>query len=258
MSQQKKPRIACFDLETSGLNANGGFIICGSVADPYGKIKTFRIDKYKGYRNDTCNDLPLVTDLVDYLNGMDLWVTFYGARFDVPFLTTRVIHWNSQGARIPLPANVPHCDLWRTARNKLKLHSNRLASVTQLLGHQEKTPLDLPVWLRAAGGHKQSLEYIVEHCERDARVLADCYVTLLPLIPAHPHMGILGGSKNSCSNCGSSNVHKRGTYVTVASTRQRLSCNDCGHWGSVPFRQEKKNDSVSRKSTPEKVLRKRR
>lgn len=236
----KKPKIGAWDLETSGLNANGGFIICGSVADPYGKTRTFRIDKYRGYRGDTCNDLPLVTDLVDYLNDMDLWVTFYGARFDVPFLTTRVIHWNSQGAKIPLPANVPHIDLWRTARNKLKLHSNRLASVTQLLGHAEKTPLDLPVWLRAAGGHKQSLEYIVEHCEVDARVLADCYITLLPIIAAHPHMGRLEKVPGlSCSNCGSNNVQRRGLYVTPASTRQRLACSECGKWSSVPYREEK-------------------
>lgn len=254
-----KARIACWDIEASGLNANGGVIICVSSADPHtGKVKTFRIDSYKGYRKDTLNDLPLVRDVVEYLNTQDMWVTFYGARFDIPFLTTRVIYWNGQGAKIPLPANIPHCDLWRTARNKLKLHSNRLASVTQLLGHGDKTPLDLPVWVRAAGGHKPSLDYIVEHCEVDAKILSECYVTLLPLIPAHPNMGLLGGSRLDCSNCGSADVHRRGTYVTVASVRQRLSCNACGHWGSVPFKKENKKSDTVQKFTPEKVLRKRR
>lgn len=234
--KNKKPRIDCFDLECSGLNANGGFIICGSVVDA-GRanlpVKTFRIDKYKGYRHDTCNDEPLVRDLVEYLNESDMWVTYYGARFDVPFLTTRVVHWNAQGANIPLPANIPHVDLWRTAKNRLKLHSNRLGSVTQLLGHGEKTPLDLPVWLRAAGGHKPSLDYIVEHCEVDATILADCYLDLRPLVHAHPHMGVLRSPQLSCANCGSLNVVKEGRYVTAATVRQRISCSDCGRWGST-------------------------
>lgn len=253
-----KTRVDAWDLECSALNANGGVILCCSIVDVANpkKAKTFRIDKYKGYRKDTLNDKGLVTDLVEYLNESDAWVTYYGARFDVPFLTTRVVHWNSQGANIAYPANVPHIDLWRTARNKLKLHSNRLASVTQFLGHGDKTPLDLPVWLRAAGGHKPSLDYIIEHCEVDATILADCYLTLLPLIGAHPHIGLLEGEgRASCSNCGSPSTHKRGVYTTVASVRQRLSCTECGHWFSIPFKEDKKRDSVSKpakiKSTPE-------
>lgn len=251
-----KPKIYNWDLECSGLNANGGVILCCSIvnASTLEKVKTFRIDQYKGYRKDTLNDLPLVIDLVEYLNEADAWVTYYGARFDVPFLTTRVVHWNAQGADIPLPANIPHIDLWRTARNKLKLHSNRLASVTQLLGHGDKTPLDLPVWLRAAGGHKPSMDYIVEHCEVDAKILADCYLTLRPLIGSHPHIGLLEGrDRLSCGNCGSRAVHRRGVYVTVASVRQRLSCTDCGHWGSVPLKKEKSSDTVSSRSSKRRL-----
>lgn len=259
-----KAKIASWDLECSGLNANGAFIICCSVVDvnkPGMPVKTFRIDKYKGYRKDPGNDKALVTELVNYLNEYDLWVTFYGARFDLPFLTTRIVHWNAQGASIPLPSNVPHVDLWRTARNKLKLHSNRLASVTQLLGHGDKTPIDLPVWIRAAGGHKPSLDYIVEHCEVDARILAECYVTLLPLIPAHPHLGLLeGGTRFSCANCGSTHVTKRGVYATTASRRQRLACTECGKWSSVPFKEEK-SDNLSKskkiRSNPESRTRRR-
>lgn len=235
----KKPRLDCWDLECSGLNANGGFIICASIVDA-GKaalpVRTFRIDRYPGYRKDTCNDLPLVRDLVGYLNESDMWVTYYGKRFDVPFLTTRVVHWRAQGADIPLPSNVPHVDLYRTAKNKLKLHSNRLASVTQLLGHGEKTALDLPVWLRAGGGHKPSLNYIVEHCEVDAKILAECYLDLKPLIAAHPHLGLLRTPVLSCSNCGSVEVVKRGTYANTATVRQRLNCTDCGAWTSIPVK----------------------
>lgn len=238
---KRKTKIKCWDLECSSLNANGGFIICASIVEvPSSKVRTFRIDKYKGWKHDPWNDRDLVHDLVAYLGDSDLWVTYYGKRFDLPFLNTRVLYWRARGAATELPTNVPHVDLYDTAKRKLKLHSNRLQVVSDLLGHGEKTPLELPVWLKAAGGHKPSIQYVVEHCEKDAIILARNYLDLRPLVPAHPHIGILGGgTRYTCAACGSSKVQRRGTYATEASRRQRFQCQDCGRWGSAPYN---KND----------------
>lgn len=236
-----KPNIGCWDLETSSLNANGGFIICACITDPDTlKTKTFRVDKYKGWaRSPWDSDRELVRELVEYLNGLDVWVAYYGKRFDLPFLNTRVLYWNTKGAKIPFPANVPFVDLYDTARRKLKLHSNRLGVVNELLHSTPKTPLDLPVWLRAAGGSKRAIGEVVEHCVADAVSLAQNYNVLRPLIAAHPNLGLLLGSKAACSNCGSGDVQRRGTYVTPASTRQRLACKACGRWSSVPFKPDR-------------------
>jgi DNA polymerase elongation subunit (family B) len=253
MTNKKAPKVLCWDLETSSLNANGGFIICASIVDaskPKG-VKTFRIDHYKGWKRDPWNDRDLVTDLVDYLADGDVQVTYYGKRFDAPFLSTRVLYWRSRGRNIPLPSNIPHIDLYDTARRKLKLHSNRLQVVSNLLGHGDKTPLELPVWLKAAGGHRPSIQYVVKHCEKDAIILANNYLDLRPLIPAHPHLGMLEGhDRFSCQACGSENVQKRGPYVTESTRRQRLSCNDCGRWGSQPEKQEKRTTIGRRNRAP--------
>lgn len=255
MPRQQKPKIKCWDLECSSLNANGGFIICASIVTlPDEKVRTFRVDKYKDWKHDPWNDRDLVADLVDDLDDADMWVTYYGKRFDHPFLNTRIFYWRSRGHDISLLSNVPHVDLYDTAKRKLKLHSNRLQVVSDLLGHGEKTPLELPTWIKAAGGHRPSINYVVEHCERDALILARNYLDLRPLVPAHPHMGVLAtGDRISCATCGSG-VQKRGTYVTEASTRQRFQCTnpDCGRWGSAPYKNnnEGAREGGSRRNTP--------
>lgn len=232
-------KIYCWDIETSGLNGNGGFILAASVVDaskPSRVLKSFRIDHYKGWKHDPGNDFALVRDLSRFLSTADVWVTYYGKRFDHPFVSTRIVYWRGRGRSVEHLENVPHIDLYDTAKRRLRLHSNRLQVVSDLLGHGDKTPLELPVWLKAAGGHKKSLDYVSRHCDKDSIILAKNYVELRPLVVAHPHIGLLNTRDLSCPACGSTKVQKRGIYVTPATRRQRVACQDCGKWGSVPFR----------------------
>lgn len=231
-------KIYCWDLETSHLNANGGFIISAAIVDvdkPNKVYKRFRIDDYKGWQKDPWHDRDLVVDLVDELGTADAWVTYYGKRFDVPFLNTRILYWRAKHVRVDNLENVPHIDLYDTAKRRLRLHSNRLQSVSDLLGNGDKTPLELPVWLKAAGGHKKSIDYVAKHNDKDAIILAKNYIALRPLVVAHPHLGLLaGGGKGSCPTCGSTSLQSRGVYVTPASRRRRLFCRGCGKWSSIP------------------------
>lgn len=238
-----KAKIWCWDLETSSLNANGGFIIAASVVDinrPNKVIRSFRVDDYPGWKLDPWNDRDLVRDLSVFLGEADTWITYYGKRFDAPFLSTRIVYWRSKGAKsLAHLENVPHIDLYDTAKRRLRLHSNRLQVVSTLLGHGNKTPLDLPVWIKAAGGHKKSIDYIAKHCDKDSIILAKNYLALRPLIVAHPHIGMLssGKAQDSCPVCGGKDLQKRGTYTTPASKRQRLWCKGCGKWFSSAYRE---------------------
>lgn len=238
---KNKAKVWCWDLECSSLNANGGFIISAAVVDvakPNRVLKSFRVDDYDGWKKDPWNDKDLVSDLRDFLGEADTWVTYYGKRFDLPFLNTRIAYWKSRGAKIGHIETVPHIDLYDTAKRRLRLHSNRLQVVSDLLGHGDKTPLDLPVWIKAAGGHKPSIDYIDKHCHKDAIILAKNYLALRPLVVAHPHLGMLAGGKavDSCPVCGSKELQKRGTYSTPATVRQRYWCKSCGKWTAGPYK----------------------
>lgn len=248
-----KPRIWAWDLETSSLNANGGFIISASVVDvskPTKVLRSFRVDSYPGWVDDPWNDRDLVRELSVFLGEADTWITYYGKRFDAPFLSTRIVYWRSKGdKKLAHLENVPHIDLYDTAKRRLRLHSNRLQVVSDLLGHGAKTPLQLPTWIKAAGGHKPSIDYIAKHCDKDSIILAKNYLSLRPLIVAHPHIGMLQGGRasDSCPVCGGKDLQKRGTYTTPASKRQRLWCKVCGKWSNSAFKESAVSDKALRR-----------
>lgn len=164
-------RIGFFDIETTNLSANIGMILCASVKERGGPTKTFVCKKKRGLLSDE----DTVDEIREELTTYDFICTYYGTKFDIPYLNTRLLI-----ADKPLLDAFRHVDMYYTARYKLKLHSNRLQVVQESLleGKTEKTKLIGPIWQKAAMGDKESLEYIVEHCEADVQVLEDVFDTL--------------------------------------------------------------------------------
>jgi len=128
-----KPKVVLFDLECTNLNANFGYILCGSwkvLGEK--KIHTATITDFPSFEKDCTNDKHVVKAIADALEDADVWVTWYGQRFDVPFLQTRLMYHGNK----PMPP-VPHVDGWRIARYKMRLNSNRLATVSAFLEVEE-------------------------------------------------------------------------------------------------------------------------
>jgi uncharacterized protein YprB with RNaseH-like and TPR domain len=158
----------CFDLETSNLSADFGVILCGVVKPAHGRPKVFRGDEYnrrwKAMRSD---DSDLVKAIVAELAKYDIWVAHNGARFDVPFLRTRLAKWGLE----PLPSK-KLVDPVQLARNKLRMSFNSLEAIARFLGFTSKTQVKGDLWLQAAlDGSSEALDYIVDHCVRDVLVL---------------------------------------------------------------------------------------
>jgi uncharacterized protein YprB with RNaseH-like and TPR domain len=170
----------------------------------------------------------LLKDVSAALLDGDVWLTHYGQRFDLPFINSRLLYH-----RLPvLPANFAHLDTWKISRNRLKLRSNRLAVISEFLRTgDEKTPIQPEAWLRALGGHRPSMDTIVEHCRLDCLVLEEVYELLKPLVLDHPHKGLLDG-RGGCGICGASpeKQQKRGRHITRTRVYQRFQCTSCGSW----------------------------
>jgi len=164
------------DIETTGLGADFGFVL-GACIKPANsdKIITYRIDDYKGYRKNLCDDKQLVLDIAKGVEEFDAICHYNGEMFDLPFLDTRLaIHGVHK--RVSLIHSI---DLLPIVKKKMRLNSNKLETVACALGlSEEKTRLLPQVWQQASHGSKKDLDYIIEHCEKDVLVLEEAFKRL--------------------------------------------------------------------------------
>lgn len=170
--------IAVFDIESTSLQADFGYVLCVSILDVRkGTTTTFRIDDPRN--KDQRSDKWVIREAVKKLNEYDMLVTWYGIRFDVPFLNTRAaLH------RLPFLQRNYHRDLWFTSRGRLKLRSNRLAVVGEFLFDKTvKNAITPQVWNGAMRGERKALNYVVHHCELDLKETLRVYQRFMPLFP---------------------------------------------------------------------------
>lgn len=226
----KQKKIVIWDIESSNLSADFATILCVGwkyLGDK--KVNIVKISDSPTFKKDPTNDKWVVKQISTILSDADQWVTHYGTRFDVPMVNTKLLSWGLP----PLPP-VPHVDTWRVSKYKLKLHSNRLASVSAMFGLDDKTPVLGRQWIQAIAGHKPSLNYVYEHCKQDIIVLEEVYNKIKCLITDHPNINLCDDSVDvpRCPICGSDHIHKRGFHIARTSKRQRYQCQRCGGWSS--------------------------
>ena len=157
-------RIGYFDIETSNLKANMGIVYSYCIKDSKSdKIYERCITKKEILSKDI--DKPVIKQMIEDLKKFDRIVTYYGTRFDIPFIRTRaMIH------DLPFPAygDMIHTDLYFIVRNKFQLTRNSLAvACAVLLGDSFKTMIDYTYWMRAMQGDEKALGYILEHNRYD-------------------------------------------------------------------------------------------
>lgn len=168
-------RIGFFDIETSHLKANFGIIFSYCIKVKDGKIYHRRITK-KELKD--CLDREVVRQCIKDLEKFDRIITYYGSKFDFPFLRSRALKHKIE---FPVFGEIIHDDIWFVVRGKFKLHSNRQDVACKfLLGHTEKTHLDPDIWMSALQGNEKSISWIVDHNKRDVKDLEKLYNTVIP------------------------------------------------------------------------------
>lgn len=170
-------KVAFVDGEMSNLSADYGQLLCwcnclyDTEKEGPGKVFTYKLHDYSKHRWD---DKKLAMQIRDAIESFDLIVSWNGIKFDIPFLNTRLKYWGMKEVKVKR-----HKDLLYTSRFKLRLSNNKLDTVARYLGCKvEKTSVDPARWTMALGGHKESYNYIIDHCQRDVKVLAEVYAQL--------------------------------------------------------------------------------
>lgn len=221
------PKIVLWDIEATHLKADFGTLLCVGLktlgVDQTPRILSVR--QSSAWRVDKTDDQDLVRQVVAELSDADMWVTYNGKRFDVPYVQAKALEYN-----VGILPNVPHVDLYWIARQNLAIARRSLEKVAWYLRlNTQKTEIDGRTWKRAAVGHIPSLQYVESHCKADVDLLEEAYLKLRPLVRTHPRVRT-SHSGGGCGTCGSDLLQRRGSYITKGGPVARLQCKACGTW----------------------------
>lgn len=189
------------------------------------------------------------------LDEADAVVSWNGKGFDSKHMRTA---FTMAGMKPPSPFR--EIDLMQAVKSQMKFQSNKLDFVAKELGVGQKIVHDgFQLWLDCMGipdydpmtaswddivaareaaqarmdaAWKKMRQYNIH----DVNLLVDLYDILLPWIPNHPSVSLINGVWDGCTQCGSTDVQKRGFSYTNAGVFQRYRCNSCGFWDKDPKR----------------------
>lgn len=171
-------KILFFDTESTDLKGMMARMLCASYCDLDGKPSTHRADEFKG--RSKIDDGKLCLAIRDELESANLIVGWNSKLHDIPLLNAKLA---KAGHRPFRPLNF-HLDLmWYAGGASMKIGSRKLDNVAKFFKLEEqKSPLDWDTWQEAGMGSKEALDYVVEHCEADVKVLREAYKHLLPYV----------------------------------------------------------------------------
>lgn len=229
-----KPKILLWDLETAGVNslqADLSVIICFGfkwLGDAKAQCWTInQFPKWYSRRKGGLNDKPFLRAILTIMESADITVAHYGDRFDKVFLAGRcIIH----GLTPPPPTKMR--DTWYIAYKNLKMSSNRLSHLADILGlNEKKLRKDVPEhwpgwWMRALAGDPKAIAAMAEYCRQDVETLEQVYLRLRPYDTAHPRVM---ANRDECAVCGGA-IHYHGFAYIGQNRYKRWQCIECGRW----------------------------
>lgn len=229
-----KPRVLFYDIETTNLNSNYGYMLSAGWKWK-GEKKVYCVDVTQSptFKKDPTNDKFVVQKMAEAIAASDVIIGHYSSRFDRPYINTRLLY---HGLEVLPP--VPEIDTWRISKYKLKLNSNRLATIAEFFECGDKTPVLGNQWIKAMAGDPKAIKYVVDHNKKDVLVLENVYEKIKVLCPTHPNIALVEGkSEDACPVCAEEGtLQKRGYNIARTCKSQRLFCTGCGSWSSKPMK----------------------
>lgn len=162
----------------------------------------------------------------ELMDTADAIVHYNGSNFDMPILKGEFLK-----AELGPPAPWKDIDLCQVVKKQFRFTSAKLQYVLTHLGIGSKVShTGHQLWVDCLKGDPKAWKLMEKYNRGDVIPMEQLYKRLLPWIKAHPNVNLYQGSIDMCTNCGSSNLVKRGFAYTAMSTFQRLRCTDCGTW----------------------------
>jgi RNase P subunit RPR2 len=178
-----------------------------------------------------------IDEVYNLLDAADAVVHYNGSKFDIPILQKEFVRLGKSP-----PSHFHQIDLLKTVRKQFRFESNKLDYVCQRLGLGQKVVhKGMALWFGVMEGNEADWKTMERYNKRDVKILRKLYKHLLPWIHNHPTVTMWANpTRPACTNCGSQNVHKKGTqYNTKSASYDRYKCNKCG----TPMRSRLRSNS---------------
>jgi hypothetical protein len=159
----------------------------------------------------------------EMMSVADAVITYNGDKYDLPKLHGEFVVYG-----LPPAPPCTSIDCLKAVK-KFGYFMNRLAFIGPFLDLGAKLEHEgFALWKKVMAGDKGAQARMAKYCQQDVRLLEKLYLRIRPHIRNHPHMGKTGHAQ--CPACGGTHVQSRGTTRTRVFKKQRLHCQDCGHW----------------------------
>jgi uncharacterized protein YprB with RNaseH-like and TPR domain len=164
------------DIETNGFYP--AFHVIGSYA-----IKEENSDKIYGryitpkeLRSDDF-DKNIVKDCIADMLKFDRIITYYGTKFDIPYIRTVALEHKLDD--FPIYGVIKHIDMYYIVKYKLRLHRRSLEEACRVLGIEGKSHVDGKLWKKAfLHADEKCFKEIFEHNKQDTIILEKVFHTL--------------------------------------------------------------------------------
>ena len=235
-----KPKILLFDIEsapslgwvwekyeTNVLDfVNEWYLLCFAAKWLDGKMMTYALPDFEGYKPGSENDKKLVKRLWELFDEADILIAHNGDNFDIKKANARFAYYN-----LPPPSPYKTVDTLKVARRYFNFTSNKLDDLGNHLGYGRKLAhTGFHLWKGCMSGDKKSWKHMVEYNKRDVVLLEKLYLHLRPWIQNHPNTSILAEKPDGCPNCASLNLQRRGWGINKTGRYRSYFCKDCGAW----------------------------
>jgi len=155
--------IGIFDIETTGFKANWSHMLAWCMKEHGKDIIHGDVLTRKEVRDK--DDRRIIKSAVETIKNYDRIVTYYGTRFDIPYVRSRAIY---HGMEFPAYRDLYHTDLYFMARSKFCVSSNRLKTICEFFKIPAKDhPMTPELWQKAGAGEEKALKTILTHCKED-------------------------------------------------------------------------------------------
>lgn len=176
LEEFEEERIGVFDIETSNLKADIGYMLGWAIYYPHEeKVVSSFINKKE--IADLSLDKRICKELAKELENVDILMGYYSTNFDIPFTRTRFLMNKVKG--FPKYGTMRHIDCYYFARGKVATSRKSMGAIAEALGLQEKTHEPKSVWNKARLGDAKSLAKLRAYNENDVIVTWQIYQELL-------------------------------------------------------------------------------